>query len=109
MTERNCCKGVVYVVETAMGAIKTYVVLSSKGKNFIPCEDTYNDEQSVMYTIMVILEKEGLPAGAGGMCGPIMASTIDVLVDSYDLQPMLVREYEESETILEVVDTVSAK
>ena len=108
MTERNCCKGVVYVVETAMGAIKTYV-LSSKGKNFIPCEDTYNDEQSVMYTIMVILEKEGLPASAGGMCGPIMASTIDVLVDSYDLQPMLVREYEKPEDIIEVVDTVAVK
>jgi hypothetical protein len=82
---------------------------SSKGKNFIPCEDTYNDEQSVMYTIMVILEKEGLPASAGGMCGPIMASTIDVLVDSYDLQPMLVREYEKPEDIIEVVDTFAAK
>ena len=290
MTERNCSKGIVYVVETTTGAIKAHVSLTYSGKNFVPCEDTYNDEQSVMmigptylallssgrfssddvidtecgiykdvkdhnwrrggygqltleqalgyrsqvaftkanevvfgnnrtqldnqvttyladmpnsamgmltfynavanggrmvqlvtegndvivlneqiaesqhietlqrglqravsqglfrkagrnyttvaacgrtfqtkgnhrrmelcgyfpadnpmYTIMVILEKEGLPASAGGMCGPIMASTIDVLVDSYGLQPMLVREYEEPETIIEVVDTVAAR
>lgn len=290
MTERNCSKGVVYVVETATGAIKAHVPLASKGKNFVLCEDTYNDEQSVMmtgptylallssgrfssddvidtecgiykdvkdhnwhrggygevtleqalgyrsqvaftkanelafglnktqldnqvatyladmpnsamgmltfynavanggkmvqlvtegndvivlndqiadprhietlqkglqravsrglfkragreyttvaacgrtfltkgnnrrmelcgyfpadnplYTIMVILEKEGLPASAGGMCGPIMANTIDELVDSYGLQPMLVREYEEPEEIIEVVDTVAAR
>ena len=290
MTERKCSKGVVYVVETATGAIKAHVALASKGKNFVPCEDTYNDEQSVMmtgptylallssgrfssddvidtecgiykdvkdhnwrrggygpltleqalgyrsqvaftkaneevfgnnkaqlgnqvasyladmpnsamgmltfynavanggrmvqlvteendvnvlndqiaapqhietlqkglqravsrglfkkagreyttvaacgrtflmkgnhrrmelcgyfpadnpmYTIMVILEKDGLPASAGGMCGPIMASTIDVLVDSYGLQPMLVREYEEPEEIIEVIDTVDAR
>jgi len=290
MTERNCSKGVVYVVETRTGAIKAHVALASKGKNFVPCEDTYNDEQSVMmtgptylallssgrfssdhfidtgcgiykdvkdhnwhrggygeitleqalgyrsqvaftkanevvfgnnstqldnqiatyladmpnsamgmltfynavanggkmvqlvtegndvivlndqiaepqhietlqkglqravsrglfkragreyttvaacgrtfltkgnnrrmelcgyfpadnpmYTIMVVLEKEGLPASAGGMCGPIMANTIDVLVDSYGLQPMLVREYEEPEEIIEVVDTVAAR
>lgn len=62
-----------------------------------------------MYTIMVVLEKNGLPASAGGMCGPIMASTIDALVDSYDLQPMLVREYEEPEEIIEVVETVAAR
>ena len=290
MTERDCRKGVVYVVETATGAIKAHVSLTSKGKNFIPCKDTYNDEQSAMmtgptylallssgrfssddvidtecgiykdvkdhnwhrggygqisleqalgyrsqvafakanevvfgnnrtqldkqvatylvdmpnspmgmltfynavanngrmvqlvtegndvnvlndqiadpqhietlqkglqravsrglfkragreyttvaacgrtfqtkgnhrrmelcgyfpadnpmYTIMVILEKDGLPASAGGMCGPIMASTIDALVDSYGLQPMLVREYEEPEEIIEVVDTVAAR
>jgi cell division protein FtsI (penicillin-binding protein 3) len=290
MTERDCRKGIVYVVETATGAIKAHVSLTSKGKNFIPCKDTYNDEQSAMmtgptylallssgrfssddvidtecgiykdvkdhnwhrggygqisleqalgyrsqvafakanevvfgnnrtqldkqvatylvdmpnspmgmltfynavanngrmvqlvtegndvnvlndqiadpqhietlqkglqravsrglfkragreyttvaacgrtfqtkgnhrrmelcgyfpadnpmYTIMVILEKDGLPASAGGMCSPIMASTIDALVDSYGLQPMLVREYEEPEEIIEVVDTVAAR
>lgn len=290
MTERNCSKGIVYIVETVTGAIKAHVSLASKGKNFVPCEDAYNDEQSVMvtgptylallssgrfssddvidtgcgiykdvkdhnwrrggygqltleqalgyrsqvaftkanevafgnnraqldsqvatyladmpnstmgmltfynavanggrmvqlvtegndvivlndliaepqyiealqkglqravsqgmfrragreyttvaacgrtfltkgnsrrmelcgyfpadkplYTIMVILEKDGLPASSSGMCGPIMASTIDVLVDSYGLQPMLVREYEEQEEIIEEVDTVAAR
>ena len=69
----------------------------------------YFPADNPMYTIMVILEKDGLPASAGGMCGPIMASTIDALVDSYDLQPMLVREYEEPEEIIEVVDTVAAR
>lgn len=288
MTERDCRKGVVYVVETATGAIKAHVSLTSKGKNFIPCKDTYNDEQSAMmtgptylallstgkissdaiidtgfgiykdvkdhnwhrggygqltleqalgyrslvaftkaregvygnqtalldnkiseylasmpdnamgmltfynavanggrmvklqaegddvvvlneqiaesahiatlqkglehavkrglfrkagrsytsvaacgrtfytkgnnrrmelcgyfpadnpmYTIMVILEKYGVPASAGSMCGTIMANTIDVLVDSYDLRSMLVREYEGHESVVEVVDTVA--
>ena len=288
MTERNCTKGMVYVVETATGAIKAQVSLSSKGKQFVPCEDTYHEEQSVMmtgptylallstgkissvdvidtefgiykdvkdhnwcrggygqltleqalgyrsqvaftkakervygnqttlldntiseylagmpdkamgmltfynavanggrmvklqaegddvvvlneqmaepahiatlqkglehavkrglfrkagrsytsvaacgrtfytngnnrrmelcgyfpadnpmYTIMVILEKYGVPASAGSMCGNIMANTIDVLVDSYDLRSMLVREFEEPEDVVEVVDTVA--
>lgn len=31
------------------------------------------------------------------------------VVDSYGLQPMLVREYEEPEEIIEVVDTVAAR
>ena len=44
MTERNCTKGMVYVVETATGAIKAQVSLSSKGKQFVPYEDTYNEE-----------------------------------------------------------------
>ena len=69
----------------------------------------YFPADNPMYTIMVILEKDGHPASAGGMCGPIMASTIDVLADSYGLQPMLVREYEEPEEIIEVVDTVAAR
>jgi cell division protein FtsI (penicillin-binding protein 3) len=50
MTERNCNKGMVYVVETATGAIKAQVSLSSKGKQFVPYEDTYDKEQSVMMT-----------------------------------------------------------
>ena len=50
MTERDCTKGMVYVVETSTGAIKAQVSLSSKGKEFVPYEDTYNEEQSVMMT-----------------------------------------------------------
>ena len=41
------------------------------------------------------------------MCGTIMANTIDVLVDSYDLRSMLVHEYEGHESVVEVVDTVA--
>ena len=59
-----------------------------------------------LYTIMVILEKNGLPASSGGMCGPIMANTIDILVNSYSLQPILQREHEEQNETVEVVDTV---
>lgn len=66
----------------------------------------YFPADNPMYTIMVVLEKSGIPASAGGMCGPIMASTIDILVDSYNLRSLLVREYEEPEEVIEVVDTV---
>ena len=67
----------------------------------------YFPADNPMYTIMVILEKYGVPASAGSMCGNIMANTIDVLVDSYDLRSMLVREFEEPEDVVEVVDTVA--
>lgn len=40
-----------------------------------------------LYTIMVILEKNGLPVSAGVMCAPVMASTIDILTEVYDLRP----------------------
>lgn len=50
MTEQNCTKGVVYVVETSTGAIKAKASLSSKRKQFVPYNDTYNEEQSVMMT-----------------------------------------------------------
>lgn len=48
MREADCTKGVVYVVETETGAIKAKVGLSSKGKTFVPYEDTYNEEQRDM-------------------------------------------------------------
>ena len=48
MREMDCTKGVVYVVETATGAIKAKVALAAKGKNFVPYEDTYNEEQRDM-------------------------------------------------------------
>ena len=67
---------------------------------FFPSDDP-------LYTIMVVLEKEGLPASAGGMCGPIFAQTMDLLVETYQLQPMLTRQYEEVDEVIEVVDTVA--
>ena len=66
-----------------------------------------NPSDDPLYTIMVVLEKEGLPASAGGMCGPIFAQTMDLLVETYQLQPMLTRQYEEVDEVIEVVDTVA--
>ena len=67
----------------------------------------YFPSDDPLYTIMVILEKEGLPASAGGMCGPIFAQTVDLLVETYQLQPMLARQYEDVDEVIEVVDTVA--
>ena len=50
-----------------------------------------------LYTIMVILEKEELPASAGGMCSLIMSRTIDSIVELYNLKPILNRYSEELE------------
>ena len=79
----------------------------SKGNNRRMELCGYFPADNPMYTIMVVLEKNGIPASAGGMCGPIMANTIDVLVDAYNLRPMLKRENEEPEEVVEVVDTVA--
>ena len=51
----------------------------------------YFPADNPIYTIMVVLEKNGLPAGSGSMCGTIMGSTIDILVDSYDLRSVVER------------------
>ena len=67
----------------------------------------YFPSDDPLYTIMVVLEKEGLPASAGGMCGPIFAQTMDLLVETYQLQPMLTRQYEDVDEVIEVVDTVA--
>lgn len=52
----------------------------------------YFPSEDPLYTIMVILEKKGLPASAGAMCGQIMARTIDSLVDYFDLKSEWIRE-----------------
>ena len=92
---------------------RSYTSVSACGRTFYTKGNNrrmelcgYFPADNPMYTIMVVLEKNGIPASAGGMCGPIMANTIDLLVDAYDLRPMLVREYEEPEEVVEVVDTV---
>lgn len=72
----------------------------------------YFPADNPLYTIMVVLEKNGIPASAGGMCGPIMANTIDILVDSYDLRSVVARsrkiETVEDQYVV-VVDTVVAQ
>jgi hypothetical protein len=41
------------------------------------------------------------------MCGPIFAQTVDLLVETYQLQPRLARQYEDVDEVIEVVDTVA--
>jgi len=78
-------------------ACRDYVKVSACGRTFITGGNHrrmelygYFPSENPLYTIMVVLEKEGLPGSAGGMCGPIMASIIDILFDTYGLQPKLV-------------------
>ena len=40
----------------------------------------YFPAKSPQYTIMVVLEKDGLPASAGGMCGPLFSQIVDGLL-----------------------------
>lgn len=40
----------------------------------------YFPAENPQYTVLVVLEKDGLPASAGGMCGPIMAEIADALM-----------------------------
>jgi len=69
----------------------------------------YFPSESPLYTIMVVLEKDGLPASAGGMCGPIFSNTVDVLVDLYGLQSVVTRSYDDSDDLIEIVDTVAVQ
>ena len=93
---------------------RAYVKVSACGRTFIVKGNHrrmelygYFPSDDPQYTIMVILEKDGLPASAGGMCGPIFAQTVDLLVEKYQLQPMLARQYEDVDEVIEVVDTVA--
>lgn len=93
---------------------RCYVKVSACGRTFITNGNHrrmelygYFPSDDPLYTIMVILEKDGLPASAGGMCGPIFALTVDLLVDTYRLEPMLSRQYEEVDDIIEIVDTTA--
>ena len=69
----------------------------------------YFPSEKPQYTLMVVLEKEGLPASAGGMCGPIFSSIVDVLMDLYGLQSALAQGYDDSDDLTEIVDTVAAQ
>ena len=69
----------------------------------------YFPSENPLYTIMVVLEKDGLPASAGGMCGPIFSNVVDALVDLYRLQPTIAYDYDDSDDLIEVVDTVAVQ
>lgn len=68
---------------------KDNVKVAACGRTFVKEGDTrrmelcgYFPADNPKYTVMVILEKEGLPAGAAYMCAPIMAQIVDILSDS---------------------------
>lgn len=96
---------------------RDYVKVSACGRTFNLTDNYrrmelcgYFPSENPLYTIMVILEKEGLPASAGGMCGPIFAHTVDLLVDLYKLEPMCSSAFEEeTDEIVEIVDTVAVQ
>ena len=96
---------------------RDYVKVSACGRTFNLTDNYrrmelcgYFPSENPLYTIMVILEKEGLPASAGGMCGPIFARTVDQLVELYRLEPMFSSVFEEeTDEIVEVVDTVAVQ
>lgn len=65
------------------------VKVAACGRTFVKEGETrrmelcgYFPAENPKYTVMVILEKEGLPAGAAYMCAPIMAQIVDILSDS---------------------------
>lgn len=43
----------------------------------------YFPSEDPRYTIMVIQEKKGLPASASGMCGPMFARIVDLLLEKF--------------------------
>ena len=96
---------------------RDYVKVSACGRTFNLTDNYrrmelcgYFPSENPLYTIMVVLEKEGLPASAGGMCGPIFARTVDLLVELYRLEPMCSSAFEEeTDEIVEVVDTVAVQ
>ena len=72
----------------------SYMKVTANGRRFLINDSTYRMElcgyfpaEKPEYTIMVVLEKEGLPASAGGMCGIIMRNVVDCVSSIFfDLQ-----------------------
>lgn len=91
---------------------RNYVNVSACGRTFITEGNHWRMElfgyfpsNNPIYTIMVVLEKDGLPASAGGMCGPIFAHVVDWLIDN-QLQHLVNPEYEDAADTIAVVDTI---
>ena len=64
-----------------------YVDVAANGRRFSINESTirmelcgYFPTDNPKYTVMVIMEKEGLPASAGGMCGPVLSKIANMLM-----------------------------
>lgn len=92
--QRGLSKAVSYGYYKKAGRPYTYV--AACGRTFKKSGNTWRMElcgyfpaDNPMYTIMVITEKDRLPASAGGICGPIMANAIDIIVEHYNLRSMI--------------------
>ena len=66
----------------------------------------YFPADNPMYTIMVVMEKDRLPAAAGSICGPIMAGTIDLVVDRYNLRSKVEDVERQPQSVVVEVDTI---
>lgn len=91
-----------------------YVKVSACGRSFVTQGDHqrmelcgYFPSDAPLYTIMVILEKEGQPASTGVMCGSIFAEIVDLLVHEYKIEPFLSRQYEDVDEIIEIIDSAA--
>ena len=85
--ERSVLDGVFKTAE------RDNVKVAACGRTFVKEGDTrrmelcgYFPADNPKYTVMVIIEKEGLPAAANHMCGPVMARIIDFLSHSGQTQ-----------------------
>lgn len=93
---------------------RPYIYVAACGRTFRKSVKTWRMEmcgyfpaENPMYTIMVVTEKDRLPASAGGICGPIMATTIDIIVDHYNLRSRVeVVEENPSPTVVDT-DTIA--
>ena len=64
-----------------------YLDVAACGRTLRISDTTYRMElcgyfptKNPQYTIMVVMEKDGLPASAGGMCGPLFSQIVDGLL-----------------------------
>jgi cell division protein FtsI (penicillin-binding protein 3) len=68
-------------------AASEYTDVAACGRTFMIDQKTWRLElcgyfpaENPEYTIMVVMEKGGLPASAGGMCGPVMHEIVNTLL-----------------------------
>ena len=64
-----------------------YIGVAACGRSLIVADNNYRLElcgyfptSSTKYTIMVVMEKEGLPASAGEICGPLFSQIVTGLI-----------------------------
>ena len=93
---------------------RSYVKVSACGRTFVTQGDQqrmelcgYFPSEAPLYTIMVILEKEGQPASTGVICESIFAEIVDLLVHEYKIEPFLSRQYEDVDEIIEIIDSAA--
>lgn len=92
---------------------RPYTCVAAAGRTFKTTGKTWRMElcgyfpaDNPMYTIMVVMEKDRLPAAAGSICGPIMAGTIDLVVDRYNLRSKVEDVERQPQSVVVEVDTI---